>query len=147
VAIGIKVTTATILIAASVAGCAPRTPVRVWSSGGVTLENLAVAANGELRVGFYTATIRDDCTQTGKASVKPTVDPQKGVLRITEHTDVPTLSVSPNSPRAKCVGRRYPGVLVTYKPEAGYVGDDRFGIDVIWPNGNSIRRNILIHVR
>jgi uncharacterized damage-inducible protein DinB len=41
----------------------------------------------------------------------------------------------------QCNSRKFPGVLVTYKPNASFTGEDQFGLDVIWPNGNSVKQN------
>jgi hypothetical protein len=70
-----------------------------------------------------------------------------GRLIIRPSSDVPRVIAAQGTPRAKCAGRSYPGTLVIYKPEKGFAGEDRFGIDVIWPSGTSIRRNITVQVR
>jgi hypothetical protein len=123
-------------------------PSLVRTPGGiVSNENLAVVVDGELRVGWYTATIQNDCTQTGELSVRPTLDPANGTLSQKKTTEFPNLRVPPGDKRLTCNERKFPGVLVNYKPNPGFVGTDKFGIDVIWPNGNSIRRNITVQIR
>jgi hypothetical protein len=135
-------------LALLLAACQPQRPgVRVWTTGSVTAENLAVAADGELRAGFYTATIRDDCSQVGKVSVRATMEPVNGVLKLADSADFPGLRLPAADKRMQCNGRKFPGVLVTYKPNAGFTGEDQFGLDVIWPNGNSVKRNVVVHVR
>ena len=119
----------------------------MWTTGSVTAENLAVAEGGELRAGFYTATIRDDCSQVGKVSVRTTMEPVNGVLSLSDYSDFPGLRLPATDKRMQFNGRKFPGVLVTYKPNAGFTGEDQFGLDVIWPNGNSVKRNVVVHVR
>lgn len=132
----------------ALAGCAPQgTVVSRVGTAVTTNERLSVASDGELRVGFYLGTIRDDCSQVGKASIRPTVEPVHGRLVMRAATDVPRLVAAPNTARAKCAGKTYPGTLVTYKPRPGYTGDDQFAIDVIWPTGVSVQRTISVQVR
>jgi hypothetical protein len=77
-------------LALLLAACQPQRPgVRVWTTGSVTAENLAVAEGGELRAGFYTATIRDDCSQVGKVSVRTPMEPVNGVLTLSDYLDFP----------------------------------------------------------
>jgi hypothetical protein len=127
--------------------CAPqgRTvgfPTKVYSN-----ERLSVAADGELRVGFYVGLVRDDCSTTGKATVRASLDPAHGRLDMRQAQDVPRIIGPQGSARARCAGRSQPGTLVTYRPAPGFTGDDAFGIDVIWPSGVSMQRTISVQVR
>ncbi len=129
-------------------GCNSSQPaVRTWSNASVTAENLAVAAGSELRVGFYIGTLRDDCTEMGKVSVRSTRQPEHGELIISEQSDVATLHFAETDKKKACEGRKYRGFLIVYKPAPGFVGDDAFGVDIIWPTGRSLSRNIAAHVR
>jgi hypothetical protein len=108
---------------------------------------LSVAANGELRVGFYMGALRDDCSVSGQPTVRTVVEPANGRIAYRHGSDVPYLRAAPGTPRAKCVGRSYPGTIVTYRPTAGFTGEDTFVIDAIWPAGTSAQRSITVQVR
>lgn len=127
--------------------CAPQGRTVGFPTALTSSERLSVAANGELRVGFYLGAIRDDCSTSGQASVRPTIEPTNGRLVMRQGQDVPRIVAAPGTPRAKCAGRSYPGTIVTYRPTAGFTGEDTFGIDVIWPSGSSFRRTISVQVR
>ena len=143
--------TKTLLLASSalliVAGCAPQTRTIGYVTATRTVERLSVATDGELRVGFFIGTLRDDCSSMGQVSVKATTEPANGRLNIRPSTEVPHLIARRGTEKAKCLGRPYPGMLVTYKPNKGFAGEDSFGIDVIWPTGVSTNRNISVQVR
>ncbi len=136
---------ATALIALT--ACAPQGRTVGFPISLNSTERLSVAANGELRLGFYVGLVRDDCSISGQATVRPTIDPVNGRLVIRQAHDVPRLVAAPGTARAKCAGRTYPGTLVTYRPSAGFTGEDTFGIDVIWPSGQSLKRTISVQVR
>jgi len=129
----------------TVSGCAPQTRTISYATGVQTQERLSVPINGELRLGFYVGTIRDDCSQFGRASVKPVTEPSHGRILIRETTDIPRFVGT--IARTKCSGKAYPGTLATYRPAPGYSGEDQFSIDIIWPTGASRKRSITVQVR
>ena len=127
--------------------CAPQGRTVGFPTSMTSSERLSVAANGELRVGFYLGAIRDDCSVSGHATVRQTIDPANGRLVFRQAQDVPRIIAAPGTARAKCAGRSFGGTLVTYRPAPGFTGDDTFGIDVIWPSGASLKRTISVQVR
>jgi hypothetical protein len=127
--------------------CAPQGRTVGFPTSLTSSERLSVAANGELRVGFYMGAIRDDCSASGQATVRPTIEPVNGRLAFRQAQDIPRIVAAPGTARAKCAGRSYTGTLVTYRPPAGFTGEDTFGIDVIWPSGTSLKRTISVQVR
>jgi hypothetical protein len=47
----------------------------------------------------------------------------------------------------QCDDRRVDGVTVEYRPERGYLGADRVGLDVIYPTGNERMRAYDISIK
>ncbi|MDE2577234.1 MAG: hypothetical protein KGL46_00370 [Hyphomicrobiales bacterium] len=113
----------------------------------MSLENLSVAQDSELRLGFYVPPFAVDCTPRGDVAIHVLQEPAHGAVSVVETQDFAEGNRASTDPRAKCLTQKRRGYLVKYKPAKGYVGEDVIVLDIIATNGFSVRRNITAHVR
>jgi hypothetical protein len=103
-----------------------------------------VAADQDRRLDFLYS-INPDCTSIGYATVRIVEQPKHGTITIensTGFTNFPAANL-----RAECNKRRSDGVVIIYKPEAGYTGPDSTDFDAIFATGNLSKRHYTIEVR
>lgn len=104
-----------------------------------------VAATGRPTVIYKTYSINPDCTASGEIVVRIIEPPEHGRVAVRRARLFPYFREG-NS-RSVCNRRRVPGVEVVYVSARGYVGPDRVGLDVIFPDGAARRGNIQFTVR
>ena len=86
--------------------------------------------------------VNPDCTLKGKTTVRVTIAPAHGSVRLTDEKAFGDFwRPSP------CSIRRVGGVTVEYRPERGFVGPDMVGLDVIFPSGDERSGTIYITVK
>jgi hypothetical protein len=84
-----------------------------------------------------------DCSLMGVPVVRAVEEPAHGKLLITETEEFPNFP--PGNPRSKCNTSRVKGMLVSYKPDPGYIGTDKFTYEM-FINGRVIRNHMVGHV-
>ncbi|SCY28016.1 hypothetical protein [Microvirga guangxiensis] len=89
--------------------------------------------------------INPDCSSVGKTVVRLVEAPKNGRLETKEATDFPSFRES-NS-RHHCNRQRVPVVQAIYIPSPGYLGQDSFKMDVIYPSGTARTYNYKLEVR
>jgi hypothetical protein len=52
-----------------------------------------------------------------------------------------------NNSRYKCNDNRTEGTVISYNPNSGYTGPDSVIVEIIYPDGNAIKRRYVIDVR
>jgi hypothetical protein len=104
-------------------------------------ESKAVASGGVLRLAHF-ASVNPDCTSRGITVVRVNEAPTHGTVRMRRERGFTTFRN-----QQQCDDRRVDGVTVEYRPERGYLGADRVGLDVIFPTGNERLRVYNITVR
>jgi hypothetical protein len=88
--------------------------------------------------------INPDCSSVGVASVRTIEEPKHGKLTIAKGTGFSNFPQ--DNPRKACNRRRSEGMLMYYRPENGYLGQDSVTVDVIYGDGNSRKRHYAITV-
>jgi hypothetical protein len=104
-----------------------------------------VAAAGKPLELYWATSVNPDCSSRGAVTIKVTEPPRHGRVTISRTGVFPTFSAA--NVRQHCNTRRVPGVKAFYVSQRGYQGPDRVAIDVIWPSGRYVRRDISITVR
>jgi hypothetical protein len=121
-------------VSALALSCAPAFAIEV---------NRAVPVGGALK-GIYYLAINPDCSIVDYPTVRIVSPPSSGVASVTRGKAFP--SFPPFNPRSACNRRRVPAMLLRYQPERGFIGNDSFSVDVIYPAGaeQSITYNITV---
>jgi Domain of Unknown Function with PDB structure (DUF3857)/Transglutaminase-like superfamily len=88
--------------------------------------------------------INPDCSSVGVAGVRTIEEPKHGKLTIGKGSGFSNFPQ--DNPRQACNRRRSEGMLMYYRPEAGYLGPDSLTIDVIYGDGASRKRHYAIAV-
>jgi Domain of Unknown Function with PDB structure (DUF3857)/Transglutaminase-like superfamily len=96
-----------------------------------------------LRVDFLYS-INPDCSSVGVTAVRTLEEPKHGKLTVGKGAGF--TSFPKDNPREACNRRRSEGMLMYYRPEAGYLGPDFLTVDVIYGNGASRKRHYVIGV-
>jgi DNA-binding transcriptional regulator YhcF (GntR family) len=91
-------------------------------------ESKAVASGGVLRLAHF-ASVNPDYTSRGITVVRVTDAPSHGSVQTRRERGFTTFRK-----QTQCDVRRVDGVTVEYRPERGYLGTDRVGLDVIFPS-------------
>ncbi len=113
-------------------------------TGAETLEYKRTAVvNQPLHVDFLYS-LNPDCTSIGVVSVRTIEEPKHGSLTISEGSGF--TSFPEDNPRQACNRRRSEGMLMYYRPEAGYLGPDSLTVDIIYGDGASRKRHYAIAV-
>jgi hypothetical protein len=98
----------------------------------------------EVRAKHY-RDVAEDCSNRGYANVAIALEPRSGRIELRREGAVPSFAA--DNPRFKCNQRRVEGVGVYYIPNPGFVGGDRFTIEVIWADGGRWTEDFTIQVR
>jgi hypothetical protein len=88
--------------------------------------------------------LNPDCSSIGVVSVRTIEEPRHGKLTIGEGSGFS--SFPQDNPRQSCNRHRSEGMLMYYRPEAGYLGPDSLIIDIIYGDGASRKRHYAISV-
>ena len=104
----------------------------------------AVASGRVLKV-FFAASLNADCTSIGQVSIRLTGGPRHGVVTTRNASDFPYFP--PSNDRSRCNIRRVRGLVVSYRPDRGYVGADSFNVNYLFPTGNEIPTDYEIEVK
>jgi hypothetical protein len=88
--------------------------------------------------------INPDCSSVGVAGVRTIEEPKHGKLTIAKGSGFSNFPQ--DNPRQACNRGRSEGMLMYYRPEAGYLGPDSLTIDVIYGDGASRKRHYAIAV-
>jgi hypothetical protein len=125
---------------------APTSPAQsgLPTSPNVLAFTLAAAAGQSLRVAFL-YDLNPDCSQIGFATVRIIDKPKHGRMSVEKGTGFSTFPQ--NNPRYDCNKRRSNGVVISYKPNSGYIGPESITVDVIYPDGGARRRHYSIDVK
>ena len=113
------------------------------SSQAATLAKV-VAAGQTLRAGFYYSTYID-CSSKGNTTIRVTSGPSHGAVNMHKEKSFPNYPADDRF--SVCNNRKVEGVAVRYRPEAGFVGDDYFSLDVIFPSGKEMTTDYQITVK
>jgi hypothetical protein len=106
--------------------------------------NRFVPSGEERLVQFYT-TLFIDCTQRGPTVGRINAKPRHGVVTLTQGDSFPFYN--PGSALSRCNDKKVPGLLITYKSDDGYVGEDNASVLVIFADGGASQLDILFLVR
>jgi hypothetical protein len=79
------------------------------------------------------SSLNDDCTVQSHARVRILQPPQNGVARVALRRGV--ASFTANNSFARCNGSPITGTYVDYTPRDGFVGTDRFRIEIVFADG------------
>jgi hypothetical protein len=96
-----------------------------------------------LRVDFLYS-INPDCSSIGVAAVRTIEEPKHGKLTVGKGSGF--TNFPKDNPREACNRRRSEGMLMYYRPDAGYLGPDSLTVEVIYGNGASRKRHYAIGV-
>lgn len=102
-----------------------RVPPRTVSAKG--------AVSGEKQRINWALSVNPDCTPDGMPTVIISTPPAHGRAFVEVGGHHPNFEK--NNIRWRCNLREMPALLVYYQSEAGYVGEDRVGVDVVFPDG------------
>jgi hypothetical protein len=89
--------------------------------------------------------INPDCSVIGLPSVRIVEQPKSGKVAVEKGTGFPAFPA--NNSRFKCNSNRAEGMIISYTPNPGYTGADSIVTDIIYPDGNAVRRRYAIDVR
>jgi hypothetical protein len=103
-----------------------------------------MAAGQTLRVDFF-AVLNIDCSSMGNSTVRITSGPSHGSINV--HNAKSFTYYPDSNPRNVCNTRKVDGSIVEYRPALGFVGDDNFSLDVIFPNGTERMTDYQIAVK
>jgi hypothetical protein len=117
------------------------TSLMIASEAEAQTEIKAVASGTVLRLAHF-ASVNPDCTSRGVTVVRVTDAPTHGAVQIRRERSFTTFRK-----QQQCDDQRVDGTTVEYRPERGYLGPDRVGLDVIYPTGNERMRVYDISVR
>ena len=108
-------------------------------------EESRVAASAKpLRAGFFYY-LNSDCSSMGDVVVRLTESPRFGTVRIARARSNPNFLAT--NERHACNTRKVPGTIAEYRSRRGYVGEDRFTLDIIYPQGSAKQLSYLVSVR
>jgi hypothetical protein len=103
----------------------------------------AAVVDQPLQVDFLYS-INPDCSSVGVAGVRTIEEPKHGKLTIDKGSGFSNFPQ--DNPRQGCNRRRSEGMVMHYRPEAGYLGPDSLTVDVIYGDGASRKRHYAIAV-
>jgi hypothetical protein len=106
--------------------------------------NRFVPSGDERLVAFY-PTLFVDCSQRGPTVGRITSKPAHGALGLTQGDSF--AFYNPNSSMAGCSNKKVNGLLVTYKSDDGYVGEDNASVLLIFADGSASQLDLLFLVR
>lgn len=121
------------LAAAALTACAPQPGTLTGAPSGKTQ-----------KIDRYFS-INENCSTIGRAEVTITSQPANGTVSLVRGSDYPNFPMS--NPRSDCNTRTVPALLVYYRSNPGYVGNDSFSYDVIYGSGRFISVTKSIAVR
>ena len=104
-----------------------------------------VAASGVPKRLQFAGSVKDDCSDKGRATIKLIEAPQHGTVQIAPAMDFPVFPWT--DARYACNQRRIAGTSVHYTSRAGFVGTDIVAIDVIFVEGLMVHHRFNIDVR
>jgi hypothetical protein len=123
-------------------------PARASQPAGPAVRTVNVsrvmASDQELRLDFLYS-LNPDCSSIGFAKVRVMKEPDHGKVTVDNGTGF--TSFARDNQRFDCNKSRSDGVVIMYKPEAGYVGADSVTLDAIYPSGTEQKRNYKIEVK
>ncbi len=88
--------------------------------------------------------LNPDCSSIGVVSVRTIEEPKHGSLTISEGSGFS--SFPEDNPRRACNRRRSEGMLMYYRPGAGYLGSDSLTVDIIYGDGASRKRHYAVAI-
>jgi hypothetical protein len=113
-------------------------------SEAILRHGVTLASGMTARVGFATE-INPDCSQRGPLpTVRVLRQPAHGALDVQTVSDYPTFAR--NNVRSACNKVRVSGVRITYRPQAGFVGQDSFAYEVFTSVGVMVHEEITASV-
>jgi hypothetical protein len=107
-------------------------------------ETKRVAVTGEPLVLDFVQAVRPDCAVIGVNRVIVVARPAHGVVTVTPGDGFVTYAEG--DPRSACNRRRFDGLNVTYRPDAGYLGPDGATITAVLADGSTRQRRYAITV-
>ena len=112
------------------AACQPRdrtTVVSLTGSENLVWKSYTMASGGVLKVEFDYS-INAECLATvEQGAIRVITEPAHGKLSVAKTDDFP--EIKRGDPRWQCNKKRVPGILVVYRPDAGFTGEDFFKYD------------------
>ena len=109
----------------------------------VDVTRVAVA-DQMLRVAFLYY-LNPDCSGIGVPAVRIMEQPKSGKVSVENGNGFPAFPA--NNSRYKCNDNRTEGTVISYNPNSGYTGPDSVIVEIIYPDGNAIKRRYVIDVR
>jgi hypothetical protein len=106
--------------------------------------NRFVPTGEERMVAFY-PTLFIDCSSRGPTVGRITTKPQHGTIGLNQGESF--AFYNPNSSLSACNNKKVPGLLISYKSEDGYIGEDTVGLLVIFADGSATQLDVLFLVR
>ncbi|WP_232630253.1 hypothetical protein [Methylobacterium sp. Leaf118] len=104
-----------------------------------------VARSGLAQPLFPVIGVDPTCKPMGKVPISLVETPQNGRVTIVDGMDF--TNFGPDNPRFRCNTRKFPSQVLTYTSAPGYVGEDKFSVELIDSFGAPLRREFHIVVR
>ena len=106
--------------------------------------NRFVPTAEERMIAFYTS-LFPDCSPRGPTVGRVTTQPQHGNVRFDQGKSF--AFYNPSSSLANCSNKKVLGLLINYKSDDDFVGEDTAGLLLIFPDGSAAQVDVLFLVR
>jgi hypothetical protein len=93
----------------------------------------------------FVTPLNPDCSSPGSVEYRLTQPPEHGTAEMTQEEDYPRLL--PNHPAYSCMSKKVPGLKISFTSENGYLGNDRFAVLLLFPDGTASEWQYDIMVR
>lgn len=125
------------------AAAKPTPPAAAPAASGPLEIKRAAVVDQPLQLDFLYA-INPDCSSIGVARIRTIEEPKHGKMAIEQTTGFSNFPQ--DNPRFACNRRRSEGMLMSYRPEPGYLGPDTVIVEVVYGDGTSRQRRYAITV-
>lgn len=112
--------------------------------GSIRTVEKVVAPGQTLRV-FSASVVDQGCRSLGPMRIGLLEEPNNGQVEVGSGRDYPSFPTW--NTRSRCNTQKVPATVVTYRPAAGYTGEDSFAMEFVGPLGNVGRIRYAISVR
>jgi hypothetical protein len=139
-------TMAALAIATALVACSPAIGSIAPGSPGNPLKiNVTGTQSGAPQTVDYFFALDPDCAPEGYPVVRVIVPPRDGTLALRLDEDFSVYAK--DNARFACNKKKSPVTVLTYLPNAGYVGADSATIEVLYPLGTTQRFEYMLDVR
>src|SRR5262249_55929453 len=108
-----------------------------------TVEVVRATTIRKHRIGFF-YWVREGCSSAELPAVQVIGQPRNGKISVERGTGFPSFPKS--NPHYACNDRQSNGVVVSYEPDARFVGFEEITVKVTFPSGSSFMRHYRIEV-